>query len=223
MVDRRRDEMHAPPRGQALAAPRITCILIARARPELIAQALRFYSAQTHPSRELVIVYEDASRDLPDWGLSRPPERDIRWLQARGTTDEKLTQARALAMGEFITRWPLGVWLAPQWLSRQIGAIEASGADACALDEVYVYDAPHQRAFKRLYRDAGEVAQGSLCWRRECWPLPKAKDVWRHAHRTLFICHDELDEDATITSRVPRAALTPPFLKALMRAQEDSP
>lgn len=151
-----------------------------RNRRRFAEQAVRWFLRQDYPARELVVL------DDGDDGLEAalPPDPRIRYhrADARPTLGAKRNHAVRLARGELIAHWDDDDWMAPDRLSRQVAALQSSGADACGTRSLLHYHLAAGEAW--LYRyppDAKPwLVGGTLLYRRAAWeasPFPEDTHV----------------------------------------------
>ncbi|MCC6444425.1 MAG: glycosyltransferase [Armatimonadetes bacterium] len=139
-------------------------------------QAVRYFLRQDYPSRELIILDdgEDAIEDLV------PQDERIRYIRQEGRTPLgiKRNRACAAARGDLIAHWDDDDWIAPDRLSLQVAALNASGADACGLREMLHYRPSAGEAWLYRYPEGKRpwLAGGTLLYRRLLWadhPFPE--------------------------------------------------
>ncbi len=162
--------------SHAMASPLLSCIMPTRARPEFVAQSIRYFQRQDYPALELIIVYEDDS-DLPaDIGDARI--RCVR-MPPKTSIGAKRNEAVRLAQGELIAHWDDDDWYGEQRLSRQAAPILHNIADITGLNDMLFmarqqaeFWACSRTLFRRLFVE--NVSGGTLVFRRSLWE--------RHGH-----------------------------------------
>ena len=165
--------------------PWISCIMLARGRPELAQRSLHCWLAQTWEARELVIL-DDA--DMRAFGT--PPAHEMiqyHLLPRRLTVGAKRNLACSRAQGEIIAHWDSDDWYAPERLADQVKRLIESGRAVtgyhiCTFEDL-------RNGQKWLYNGAICYALGaSLMYRREFW------------HRHPFT-EEQVGEDNTMVGR----------------------
>jgi glycosyltransferase involved in cell wall biosynthesis len=174
--------------GQAADWPLVSCIMPTYNRRPFIPLALRSFSAQDYPRKELVIIDDgdDAIRDLTQ-GL-----QDVRYfhLTARASIGAKRNLACRHAGGEIIAHWDDDDWYAPERLRYQVSPILKGEADITGLHNDFVLHLPdgdfwttHPQLHKQMF--VGDVHGGTLVYRRELltqglrYPeINLAEDAW---------------------------------------------
>lgn len=150
----------------------VSCLCITRQRVPMLRRAVACFMAQTHPARELLIVFESddaATRDHVA-ALAGPMIRAIE-VPARPklTLGALRNIAIAAAHGEYVAQWDDDDWYAPGRLAEQLRAALASQQPACALARWTMFDEHTQQAFVSAHR----AWEGSLlCLRRVMPPYP---------------------------------------------------
>ncbi len=145
-------------------------------RRDFVPQAIRNFLAQDHGSRELIVLDDgrDSVADLI------PQYDNVRYLRLdrKSTLGAKRNIACELARGELIAHWDDDDWMAPSWLSSQVKALQAHGADICGLDKVFFYAPGTRRAWQYVYDGrAPWVCGGTLCYRRDFWRTAPFADI----------------------------------------------
>lgn len=152
-----------------LASPRVACIMPTGDRPELARRAIRHFSRQSYPHRELIIV-DDGSRPL---GPLVPDDERIRYLKLGGKLPlgTKRNLACEASDAEVIVHWDDDDWMAPGWIEAQVRALRELDADATGLGQVYFYAPVERRAWRYLYPSHGKpwVHGATLCYTRSFW------------------------------------------------------
>lgn len=163
-----RQAMRAAPRPGAADAPLVTCIMPTANRRPFIAAAVGHFLRQDYPRRELLVV-DDGEAAVDDLIPSDPTIRYIR-LDRRISLGAKRNLACELARGELIAHWDDDDWMARQWLSAQVKALQDGGADVCGLEKVLFY-APDTREAWRYVYDGGQpwLCGGTLCYTKAYW------------------------------------------------------
>jgi hypothetical protein len=128
----------------------VSCVCVTRNRAAMLARAINCFLAQTHPARELVIVYEDTDLKTRHFlsGIDDPRVRIIEVPAALGLSLGALRNlAIDAAKGRWFCQWDDDDWHHPLRLAVQWRQLRASGKAACTLESWLIYDAMQQRAF----------------------------------------------------------------------------
>jgi glycosyltransferase involved in cell wall biosynthesis len=157
------------------ARPLVSCVLPTRDRPFLAAQAVRYFLRQDYPARELVVV---------DTGIEPAPlpaDHRIRRLRPDGplTVGAARNLGNAAARGELLAHWDDDDWIGPDRLSRQVAALQRSGAAACGLGALLYYRPANGDAwrYRPLPGDRPFLAGGTLLYRREAWAAQRFLEI----------------------------------------------
>ncbi|MFL5542866.1 MAG: glycosyltransferase, partial [Longimicrobiaceae bacterium] len=167
----------APRRVQVPAGgePLVSCLMPTADRRRFVPRAIELFLRQDYAARELVIVDDgrDAVEDLV------PADPRIRYVRAErsATLGAKRNLACSLARGELLLHWDDDDWTAPDRLTRQVGALLASGADVCGLSVVRYFDPAARLAWEYRWTDGARpwVGGNTLLYRRAAWerrPFP---------------------------------------------------
>lgn len=156
--------------------PLVSCIMPTANRRQFVPAAIRMFLGQDYPEKELIVLDdgEDSVGDL------MPDDPRIRYIRhgRRQSVGRKRNLACAEARGEIIAHWDDDDWYAPDRLSRQVAALESSGAAICGLDRVFFLDSSARRAWEYVYPEGGApwVCGATLCYRKSAWqrhPFPE--------------------------------------------------
>ena len=168
-------------------------------RPELVEHAMRYFLRQDYPARELVVVDDGLER------VERAVAVDgrVRYagLERPAVLGAKRNRACELARGEVIVHWDDDDWMAPDRLSRQVGALLRDGADVCGAARQLYLDRPRRAAWLYAYPRGRRpwVAGNTLCYTRAAWarsPFPEVRVgedtrfVWADQRRRLLVLDD---------------------------------
>jgi O-antigen biosynthesis protein len=168
--------------------PLVSCIMPTFNRRPLVALALRYFSYQDYPNKELVIV-DDGTDAVGDLAEGLPNVRYIR-LSRKTSIGAKRNIACRHSRGEIIAHWDDDDWYAPDRLRYQVVPLLTGEADMTGLINTCVLELPagdfwtideqlHQKMF------VGDVHGGTLVYRRElilqgyCYPeINLAEDAY---------------------------------------------
>jgi GT2 family glycosyltransferase len=129
--------MPAPPAGPTVK-PLVSCIMPTCNRGIYANQAIRFFSEQDYPERELIIV-DDGNEWIAGDVPTVPNVRVIK-LARRASIGEKRNIAVRESRGEFIVHWDDDDWYGRSRISYQLAPLLADDADITGLDTPFVYD-----------------------------------------------------------------------------------
>jgi len=149
--------------------PLISCLMPTADRGRFVPRAIEHFLRQDHPRRELVIVddgEESVARLVPD-----DPRIAYHRVERQRTLGGKRNLACSLARGELLAHWDDDDWAADDRLTRQLRALEASGAEACGLATVRFFDPVQRRAweYRWTHPTRAWVAGATLLYRRALW------------------------------------------------------
>jgi O-antigen biosynthesis protein len=152
----------------AAALPLISCIMPTYNRRRFVELALRNFSRQDYPRKELLVV-DDGTDPVDDLVGSVPEARYFR-LDRRAPIGAKRNRACAEARGEIIAHWDDDDWYAPDRLRYQTMPVVAGEADLTGLESAFVLELPAGQFWtidgdlhRRMY--VGDVHGGTLVYR----------------------------------------------------------
>lgn len=147
--------------------PLVSCMMVTGQRPALAALAIECFRRQSHPKRELIII-DDSGSDALATAVGRGEggkDSTIRWvrLPPEGKTLGALrNRALAECRGEYICQWDDDDLSAPDRLERQLGALVATGADACVPARLQLW----WPAREWIAESSARIWECALMWRR---------------------------------------------------------
>lgn len=122
-------------------APLVSCLMLTRDRPRQAQIAVRLYRRQTWPNRELVIIDSSADQALAEW-VESAGDRTIRFIRHddRGATlGELRNRSVAEAAGQYVCQWDDDDLHHPARIEAEIGALKATGSNACFLSRELIW------------------------------------------------------------------------------------
>ncbi|MCX2451954.1 glycosyltransferase family A protein [Pedobacter sp. PLR] len=132
-----------------MISPLVSCIMPTANRQKFIPLAISYFLEQNYANSELVIIddgKEPASQLIPD-----TPRIRYFYTDPLGTIGVKRNYACEKANGEIIIHWDDDDWYAPDWISRQVIALNTSAADITGLNQVIFYSPSIDKRW--LYED----------------------------------------------------------------------
>jgi glycosyltransferase involved in cell wall biosynthesis len=153
----------------AKVLPMVSCIMPTNNRRAFIPLALRNFSYQDYPNKELLII-DDGTDPVGDVADGLPGVRYLR-LPAQTSIGGKRNLGCSEARGEIIAHWDDDDWYSPDRLRYQIAPILADETDLTGLENAFVLELPvggfwttrpqlHQQMF------VGNVHGGTLVYRK---------------------------------------------------------
>lgn len=126
------------------AQPLVSCLCVTRGRAGLLARAIRSFTEQDYPEKELLIIYED---DDPETGeyLQNVNDGNIEIIKAPASPKMTLGALRNMAVresrGEYFCQWDDDDYSHPGRVSFQMEVIAKTGMGACIMFHVLMWDA----------------------------------------------------------------------------------
>lgn len=149
--------------------PLVSCIMPTANRHEFIPFAIDNFLRQDYPNCELIIIddgIESCSRLVPNSSKIK-----YNYSEPLGTIGVKRNVACEKSRGEYIVHWDDDDWYAPDWVSKQIDAIESYGADLSGLNKVIFYSYALDKSF--LYENIDELnfwlCGATIAFRKSLW------------------------------------------------------
>jgi O-antigen biosynthesis protein len=153
----------------ASTLPLVSCIMPTNNRRAFLRLALRYFSYQDYPNKELLII-DDGTDRVGDIAEGLPGVHYLR-LAARMSIGGKRNLACREARGEIIAHWDDDDWYAADRLSYQISPILAYEADLTGLENAFVLELPggafwttRPQLHRRMF--VGDVHGGTLVYRK---------------------------------------------------------
>jgi len=164
-------------------APLVSCVLVTKDRPAFVRQALRYFSSQDYPAKELVVVDDGAESVEP---LCRGVA-GVTYLRPNTptSTGTKLNLGIEAARGDILQKLDDDDFYAPGFLTTAVTRLRrARRRDALVTWCCFVVLITGER---RLYFSGhGWKSGGTLCFRRELWRRRPFRDMY-HSSDSWFI------------------------------------
>ena len=163
--------------------PLISCLCVTHRKPDMLKRVINCFHNQTYPSKQLVIVYEEA--DLPTLQFMNRQvfAGNIKIVKIDATTRLPLGELRNISVkeadGSYVCQWDDDDWYDADRLTEQMNHIMLHGKSGCILSIWIVFDATTQKA----YLPQRYLWEGSILCKREVMiqkpypPLTKGEDT----------------------------------------------
>lgn len=168
--------------------PRVSCIMPTNNRRYFIPLAISYFLRQDYPDCELIIL-DDGLESVED--LVPADNRIVyRRIEGKHTIGKKRNLACELARGEIIVHWDDDDWHAPERISRQVTALQSSGAEICGNSRLYFLELHRNNAWQYTYPASRKkwVAGGTLCYWRSAWQKNPFLNL-QNGEDTRFVWH----------------------------------
>lgn len=157
--------------------PHVSCIMPTANRAKFVPLAIANFLNQDYRNAELIII-DDGKEPVKDLV---PKHHRIKYFyeQTVSNIGTKRNLACKQAKGEIIMHWDDDDWYAGDWISRQLTAIESSGADICGLNDILFFS-PVVNKFWRVVdkkMDRPWLAGATMVYRKKFWLQHPFKDV----------------------------------------------
>jgi O-antigen biosynthesis protein len=157
--------------------PLASCIMPTANRRRFIPGAIARFLGQNYETRELIIL-DDGTEPVADLIPAHPQIRYLRTAR-HPSLGAKRNAACQQANGDIILHWDDDDWYAPDRITRQVDALQDSGAAITGLDRAYLFDARRATAWEYVYPAGGPpwVYGATLCYRTEYWRAHNFPDI----------------------------------------------
>lgn len=149
--------------------PLASCIMVTANRPQFVASSIVDFLLQDYPNKELVIIDDGISSCQPIIPLNA--QIRYQYFAPIGTIGKKRNLACRIANGQFIVNWDDDDWYAPNWISRQIEQLTATGADLSGLSAVRFHCDALESSF--VYESAAIdqpwICGATMAFRKSLW------------------------------------------------------
>lgn len=150
-------------------SPLVSCIMPTANRPHFVKYAIDYFLHQDYRNLELVIV-DDGEIGIEKDLLNR---NSLRYFKVAPLHTIGLLRNLACqhAKGEIIVHWDDDDWYAEDWVTKQVAALQSSGADICGLNQVNFY-APALRKRETFIDDknaAPWVYGATMAYNKSFW------------------------------------------------------
>jgi glycosyltransferase involved in cell wall biosynthesis len=155
--------------------PPVSCILVTRDRPAFFRQALRCYSSQKYPAKQLIVV-DDGATAVGDLCSGVPDVKYIR-LTSPAPTGTKLNIGIEAARADVLQKLDDDDFYAPGFLSAAVRRLQRARREDtlvawCCFLVLIARD-------RQLYFSGhGWKAGGTLCFRRSLWARRPFRDLY---------------------------------------------
>jgi glycosyltransferase involved in cell wall biosynthesis len=166
-------------------APPVSCILVTRDRPAFFRQALRCFSVQNYPTKELIVV-DDGETAVESQCAGTPDVTYIR-LTSPTPTGTKLNVGIEAARGEILQKLDDDDFYAPGFLSAAVRRLtREQREDTLVAWCCFLVLIARQRGL--YFSGHGWKAGGTLCFRRSLWARRPFRDLYGSSDR--WFIHD---------------------------------
>lgn len=157
--------------------PYVSCIMPTANRPLHIPLAVDYFLNQDFRDAELVII-DDGKEPVRDL---LPDHYRIKYFYVDpiGTIGLKRNYACEKALGKIIIHWDDDDYYAYDWISRQVSALEKSGADICGLNEIVFFSPLREKYWKYADKsgDRAWLSGATMAYKKSFWQLHPFKDI----------------------------------------------
>ncbi|MCC8423672.1 glycosyltransferase family A protein [Mucilaginibacter sp. UR6-11] len=160
-----------------MKTPYVSCIMPTANRDLYIPLAVDYFLNQDYRDAELIII-DDGKVSVRDL---LPDHYRIRYYYTAplGTIGAKRNYACELAKGEIIMHWDDDDYYAHDWISKQVDALEQSGADICGLDEIIFFSPLRKKYWSYAGSEPGRpwLAGATMAYWKFFWEKHPFKDL----------------------------------------------
>ena len=163
----------------------VSCIMPTRARPGFAHEALRLWTLQTWPWKELVILDDLDARSFPD-GCSGIPDVQYHLLEQRLDIGAKRNVAVSRARGDIVAHWDDDDYSSPRRLEDQVSRLLGTGAQVTGYHLMTFVCGTRHWLYEAPYPPNGYALGTSLVYRKDFWRRHPFADV-RTGEDTHFV------------------------------------
>jgi glycosyltransferase involved in cell wall biosynthesis len=167
-------------------------------RRQFVPSAIRYFQAQTYPSRELVIL-DDGAESVADLIPDDPTIRYTR-LTGRRTLGAKRNESVEASRGDLIMHWDDDDWVAPRRIAYQVEVLLREEAEVCGTRQLLYFEPATGQTWLYEYpaNQRRWLIGGTLLYKREFWrrsPFPSI-DV---GEDSSFVLNQQLERAVVLT------------------------
>lgn len=156
---------------------RVSCIMPTANRELYIPLAVDYFLNQDYRDAELIII-DDGKESVR---ALLPEHRRIKYFYTEplGSVGLKRNYACQQAQGDIIVHWDDDDWYGYEWISRQVKALESSGADICGLNEIIFFSPLVQKCWKYADKNSDRpwLSGATMAYWRSFWQQHPFKDL----------------------------------------------
>ena len=145
--------------------PLVSCLCVTEGRPDKLRRAIRCFLAQTHPNKELLVLFPrgDVATEsvLSDFAAEGTLRQHALIANAGLTLGEKRNLSIRLCRGEYFCLWDDDDWYHPERIQVQLAALSRYHKLACLLTHLLLFDVETEQAYLSQTR----LWEGSLLCR----------------------------------------------------------
>jgi len=150
--------------------PLVTCIMPTANRKKFRTISIHNFLQQDYSNAELIII-DDGVEPYLDLIPNHPKVHFHYSSESLGTIGIKRNIACEKAKGEIIMHWDDDDWYELDWISRQVNALETSGADITGLNHIKYFSMLTEQSFFYQNSDAIKpwLCGATLAYRKSLW------------------------------------------------------
>jgi len=157
--------------------PLVSCIMPTANRQKFIPFAIDYFLQQDYPNIELIIV--DDGLESAQYLIPNHPQIKYFYSDYIGTIGIKRNKACEKANGQIILHWDDDDWYASDWVSKQIDALETSGADITGLNKIILYSPTVEKRW--IYEDSDLekpwICGATMAYKKSFWEAHPFNDI----------------------------------------------
>ncbi|MET1056747.1 MAG: glycosyltransferase family A protein [Pedobacter sp.] len=160
-----------------MSSPRVSCIMLTANRPNFIPLAVHHFLNSDYRDAELVII-DDGKESVKSL---IPDHHRIKYFYTEplGSIGNKRNYACEKAIGEIIMHWDDDDYYPYDWMTRQVKALEESGADIVGLNQILFYSPLVNKFWNYDNKDTDRpwLSGATMCYRKSFWEKHHFKDI----------------------------------------------
>ena len=150
--------------------PPVSCVMIVTGEFELLAGGIAHFLDQDYSNLELVMI--QCGGDSVEILIPQCPKIHFIYQQDPATSAESRNKACTQTSGDIIIHWNEATYYAEDWISRQVNALNATGADICGLNKTTELDSwseLQERQIENLDETLSWITGSTLCYWKKLW------------------------------------------------------
>lgn len=150
--------------------PLVSCIMIVTGEFELLVGGITYFLDQDYSNLELIMI--QCGGDSVELLIPDCPRIHFIYQPDPATSAESRNKACTQTSGNIIVHWNEATYYAQDWISRQVNALNASGADICGLNKTTELDSwseLQERQLENPDETISWIAGETLCYWKKLW------------------------------------------------------
>jgi len=159
-----------------MSTPRVSCIMLTANRPNFVPLAVHYFLNSDFRDAELIIV--DDGKESVKSLLPHHHRIKYYYIEPLGSIGNKRNYGCEKASGEIIMHWDDDDYYSYDWMSKQISALETSGADIVGLNHIYFYSPVVNKFWNYENKeDPPWISGATMAYKKSFWQKHPFKNI----------------------------------------------